>query len=337
MTVEIMVGLPHLNPGPILQRAIDMHVPALISANALSRWSRSKGWPDWRGWNLAALDHARELASLSLDSAGFVAMARYGGYPWRTTDYLVLAASYPFRWFASMDYCVEPEIARDREEVLDRISRTIRANFDCRSGARDLGIEHRLMPVIQGRRPEDYERCLDGLLLDYSRTPLIGVGSLCRREVSGPEGLIAVLDHLDRILPRDVRLHGFGVKGTALSHLKGLEYRLASTDSQAYGQTARHDALVRGVPKTDRLVAQHMQAWTCRQFARLGSPRQVRQPELPLARADPHPTDPWERAIAQARAEIRVLVEDGDIGHEDVTALWVEQWAADIYRDGRAA
>jgi hypothetical protein len=28
-----------------------------------------------------------------------------------------------------------------------------------------------------------------------------------------------------------------------------------------------------------------------------------------------------------------VLVEDGDIGHEDVTTLWVEQWAADIYRD----
>jgi hypothetical protein len=71
-------------------------------------------------------------------------------FSWATGDYLALAASYPFRWFASMDYCVEPEIARHREEVLDRISRTIRANFDCRSGARDLGIEHRLMPVIQG-------------------------------------------------------------------------------------------------------------------------------------------------------------------------------------------
>jgi hypothetical protein len=44
-------------------------------------------------------------------------MARYGGFPWTTSDYLALAASFPFRWFASMDYCVEPEIARDREEV----------------------------------------------------------------------------------------------------------------------------------------------------------------------------------------------------------------------------
>ncbi|AHE53697.1 hypothetical protein NX02_09885 [Sphingomonas sanxanigenens DSM 19645 = NX02] len=30
-------------------------------------------------------------------------------------------------------------------------------------------------------------------------------------------------------------------------------------------------------------------------------------------------------------------MEDGDIGHEDVTALWIEQWAADIYRDALAA
>src|SRR3546814_1568939 len=78
-----------------------------------------------------------------------------------------------------------------------------------------------------------YERCLDGLALDYGLTPLIGVGSMCRREVSGPEGLIAVFDHLDRILPKGVMLHGFGVKGTALSHPKGIEHRIASIDSQA--------------------------------------------------------------------------------------------------------
>lgn len=333
MTIDIMVGLPHLGDGAILNHAVDMRVPALVSANALSRWSRRKGWPEWLGWNLGQLTNASRLASLSLDSAGFVAMARYGGFPWTTSDYLALAASFPFRWFASMDYCVEPEIARDREEVLDRISRTIRANFDCRSGARDLGIEHRLMPVIQGRRPDDYERCLDGLALDYGLTPLIGVGSMCRREVSGPEGLIAVFDHLDRILPKGVMLHGFGVKGTALSHLKGIEHRIASIDSQAYGQAARHDAFARGVAKTDALVAQHMQAWTASQLARLRGSAALRQPELFLPQPDPQPADPWEQAIAQARAEIRTLVEDGDIGHEDVTTLWVEQWAADIYRD----
>ncbi|OAN53646.1 deazapurine DNA modification protein DpdA family protein [Sphingobium sp. TCM1] len=336
MTIGVLVGLPHLREGPILNKARAMQMPALISANALSRWSQRQGWPEWLGWKLDQLRNARGLASLALDSAGFVAMARYRGFPWRTDDYLALAASYPFRWFASMDYCVEPEIAADREEVLGRISRTIRANLDCRRGARDLGIEHRLMPVIQGRRPEDYERCLDALALDVSRTRFIGVGSMCRRQVRGPEGLIAVLDHLDRILPPGLMLHLFGVKGSALPELAGLDHRILSVDSQAYGIAARQDAFRRGVAKTDELVAEHMQAWTGRQLSRLANPSGTRQPEPACAVPDKPPTDPWEQAIVQARAEIRQCVEDGDIGHEDVTTLWIEQWAADIYRDALA-
>jgi len=79
-----------------------------------------------------------------------------------------------------------------------------------------------------------------------------------------------------------------------------------------------------------------MQAWTASQFARLRGAPVLRQSELFLPQSDPTPADPWEQAIAQARAEIRSLVEDGDIGHEDVTTLWVEQWAADIYRDSIA-
>lgn len=337
MAIDVLIGLPHLRKGAILRKACALQLPVLISANALSRWSRRKGWPEWLGWQLDQLRNARGLASLSLDSAGFVAMARYRGFPWRVEDYLALAASYPFRWFASMDYCVEPEIAPDREEVLDRISRTIRANLDCRRGARDLGIEHRLMPVMQGRRPEDYERCLDGLGLDLSRSRLIGVGSMCRRHVCGSDGLIAVIDHLDRILPAGVMLHIFGVKGSALSMLASLDHRIASVDSQAYGIAARSEALRRGVSKTDAFVAGHMQAWMGRQFSRLANPSSTRQPDIPLAVQDPAPSDPWERAIAQARSEIRQLVEDGDLGHEDVTTLWIEQWAADIHRKGLAA
>src|SRR3546814_19929712 len=76
---------------------------------------------------------------------------------------------------------------------------------------------------------------------------------------------------------------------------------------------------------SDTLVAQHMQAWTASQFARLRGSAALRQPELFLPQPDPQPADAWEQAIAQARAEIRTLVEDGDIGHEDVPKLWVAQ------------
>ncbi|AMK23220.1 MULTISPECIES: deazapurine DNA modification protein DpdA family protein [Sphingomonadaceae] len=331
MAIEIMVGLPHLREGPILRRAKGMQMPALISANALSRWTRRRGWPEWLGWNLQQLQHAPGLASLALDSAGFVALAHYGAYPWTVDDYMILAASYPFRWFASMDYCVEPEIARDRDEVLDRIARTIRVNLDCRTRARDLGIDRRLMPVIQGRRPEDYERCLEGLAHPLSPGTLIGIGSMCRRHVAGPDGLVAVFDHLDRVLPQGVLVHAFGVKGTALSYLKGLEHRIASIDSQAYGQAARRDAFRRGIAKTDALVADHMQRWARSQLTRSSGPARDHQRQLTLLIADRPPDDRWEWAIARARAEIRGLVEEGALDHDAMTAGWIEQWAADIY------
>lgn len=42
---------------------------------------------------------------------------------------------------------------------------------------------------------------------------------------------------------------------------------------------------------------------------------------------------PWERAIAQARAEIRALIESGDLDHDEITTGWIETWAAEIYAD----
>lgn len=334
MAIEIVIGLPHLNEGPILARARAMVQPALISANALSRWSKAKGWPEWRGWRLAQLANAQGLASLDLDSAGFVAMKRYGGYAWSVDDYFRLASAFPFRRIASLDYCTEHEIAGDREEVLDRISRTIRANRDCRERARDLGLADRFMPVLQGRMPSDYERCAEGLWWSMQPGAVVGVGSMCRREVAGPNGLVAVVAHLDRILPAGVRLHIFGAKGAALPWLKDFDGRVASIDSQAYGIAARRDAHRRRVSKTDALVADHLQRWTRLQFLRLREPARRMPPFSPSA-IPPPPADPWEAAVATARAEMRALIESGDLDHDELTIGWIEQWAADIYNAAR--
>lgn len=329
MTIEIVIGLPHLNDGPLLARACSLRQPALISANALSRWSKANGWPEWRGWRSAQLGNARGLASLDLDSAGFVAMARYGGYAWSVDDYFRLAAAFPFRRIASLDYCTEHDIAGDHEEVLDRIARTIRANRDCRARAGDLGLSDRLMPVLQGRTPEDYERCAEGLWWSMVPGTVVGVGSMCRRKVGGPVGLVAVVDHLNRVLPAGVHLHLFGAKGAALPWLKAYGHRVASIDSQAYGIAARRDAYRRRTPKSDVLVADHMQRWLAQQHRRLSEPARC----LPRFRPSSAPTSrrsAWDAAIAAARAEIRSLIENGDLAHDEVTAGWVEQWAADI-------
>lgn len=329
MQIDIIVGLPHLNEGPILQRARTLRTTALISANGLSRWSDKRGWREWIGWRTTQLRNAKGLAGLCLDSAGFVAASRYGGFPWTIADYVALAAAHPFLWWASADYCVEPEIAGDREEVTDRISRTIRANRDCRRLADDHGIANAMMPVIQGRTPSDYERCADALSGIIGPSGLLGVGSMCRRDIHGPEGLIAVIDHLDRVRPAGVRLHAFGVKGTALPFLLPYSHRVASIDSQAYGVAARRAAIGRAVPKTDVLVADHLERWVGAQRARLARrPHQL--PQVRLTPHDPVSVDPWEVAIAQAREEIRDLIEAGELlGPADQTALL----AASIERD----
>jgi hypothetical protein len=332
MAIEIMVGLPHLREGPILNRARAMQVPTLISANALSRWNRRKGWPEWQGWRLDLLRNADGLSSIALDSAGFVALSRYHAYPWATEDYLDLAASYPFRWFASMDYCVEPEIAPDREEVRDRISRTIRVNRDCWRGAHDRGIAHRFMPVMQGRVAHDYEICIDALGDIIDAVPLIGIGSMCRRPIGGSDGVIAIFEHLDRILGAKTMMHGFGIKGAALSKLCGLEHRVASTDSQAFGVASRIEARQRCISKTDAFVADHMERWARRQYARSARALTPIQGELPLGPDDRPPRDPWERAIAQARAEIRTLIEEGQLSHDEISEPWIAQWAADLFQ-----
>lgn len=328
MSIEIIVGLPHLGRGALLARVAALGAPALISANSLSRWREAAGARRWRGFNSVPLANAEVLASLDLDSAGFVAAQTYGGFPWTADAYVALATAYPFRRFASLDYCTEPEIACDRHEVLDRLSRTIRANRDCRMLAADYGILDRLMPVIQGRSPSDYERCIDSLWQAMTPGTVLGVGSMCRREIAGPEGLVAVFEHLDRVLPPGVRLHGFGIKGSALPYLTPLAHRIASIDSQAYGIAARRDALRRGVAKTDSLVADHLERWLAVQHARLREPAK-RLSRQPVAWRRAPVRSAWNTAIADAREELRRLIEAGELDHDEVTASWGEQWAAD--------
>jgi len=329
MTIEIVVGLPHLNNGPILARARLMQQPMLISANCLSKWRDRGGWRSWEGWRHGQLGNAAGLSSLDLDSAGYVLASRYGGFPWSIADYMALAASYPFRRIAAADYCCEHQIANDRDEVLDRISRTVATNRECRERAADLGIIERLMPVLQGRTPEDYGRCAEGLHLSMVPGTVVGVGSMCRRDIHGPEGLIAVVSYLDRVLPIGVRLHLFGVKGTALPWLLPFARRVASIDSQAWGTAARREAHRTGKSKTDAFAADHMERWTIAQLDRL-----LEQPcHAPTTAPAAVPTpsaDPWERAIARARAEIRDLIASGDLSHDEITAGWIETWAADL-------
>ncbi|WP_338929217.1 hypothetical protein WDZ11_22270 (plasmid) [Roseomonas mucosa] len=322
---EFLLGLPHLADGPLIAAARRLRAPLLLSANAFSIWQPDPvGIRDWTGFDTRSL---RRLAGLdaALDSAGFVAMARYGFYPWPVSDYIALAAAASWRWFSAMDLCVEPQIARDEAEVLDRIAGTVRLYGECLRMAGDRGIADRLVPVVQGWRPDHYLRCLDRLP-DIGHVPLLGVGSVCRRQTGGPDGVLRVVDTLDRALgDAPARLHLYGVKSEAMHALRE-HPRVASVDSQAYGQTARRAAFAAGHSKTDAFLARHMVAFQRRQRALLSAPGQgAHSPFFPAA-LPPSPMDPIEARVAAAADEMRTLHEDGEVAWSDLGPLAALQW-----------
>lgn len=96
-----------------------------------------------------------------------------------------------------------------------------------------------LMPVLQGYTPAEYVDCIklyekEGLL---PHGAYVGVGSVCKRNVN-PETVVEVLSAIKRHRP-DLRLHGFGIKITALKDPK-VRALLESADSMAWSVDARH-------------------------------------------------------------------------------------------------
>lgn len=327
---EFLLGLPALAEGALWATARRLGAPALVSANALSLWTPRdrRGLRRWRGFDRSRL-HLVAEHPVALDSGGFVAAVRYRGFPWTVRAYLDLCAAAPWAWFASMDLCVEPEVAADRDEVLDRISGTVRLNRDCLREARLRGIADRFVPVIQGWRVDDYLRCLD-LMPDLDEFPIVGVGSMCRRHVEGPTGVLQVVHELDQALgDSPARLHLFGLKSQGMEAVRA-HPRVWGFDSQAYGVAARQDARKARASKSNAYLAAVMERWCERQRERLARPGFCfRAPLLPAIGERPPPTDDQiETRLAEAREELRELHEAGEVEWTDLSPLRLLEWIA---------
>jgi len=316
---EFLLGLPALRPGAIWSQALALNAPTLISANALSRWRiDTLGLRNWAGFDGAHLPLVAQQR-VALDSGGFVAARRYRGFPWSTDEYLDLAASAPFIWWAAADWCVEPTIAHDEATVLDRISGTVRLNMLCLLGGTRRGIADRFVPVIQGWHPDHYMRCLERM--PWARDfPLVGIGSMCRRHLHGEHRILHVLDVLDRAFSGcATRLHLFGLKSQAIA-VAAQHPRVASSDSQAYGVAARQDARKTRTSKTDAVLAQVMSRWYRRQIASIAQPPTLPpRSNWPVHRKTSQP-NPIEARIAATREHLRCLHEEGEIEWTDLSA-----------------
>lgn len=175
-------------------------------------------------------------AAWALDSGGFTELSMFG--QWRTTarQYLTAMRRYVnevgyLQWAAPQDWMCEPLIlAKTGQTVAEHQRRTVDSFLQLRSLAPDLPV----IPVLQGWDRGDYLRCVDlyaAAGVDLPAEPLVGVGSICRRQHTAQ-----ITDILSTLASAGLQLHGFGVKTAGLSRYGPL---LASADSMAWSYTAR--------------------------------------------------------------------------------------------------
>jgi hypothetical protein len=210
-------------------------------------------------------------APWALDSGGFGELQHHGRWTVTPEEYVARVRRYrdevgQLLWAAPQDSMCEPPIIYGGQYGPQRFVGTRQfIDPDNRMSHEQLIVEHlrrtvanylRLVeldptlpwrPVVQGWRTSHYLLCADFYEeagVDLATVPLVGVGSVCRRQNTSEAGEILAALH-DRGLQR---LHGFGFK------LQGLEqhrHLLASADSLAWSDTARKHhrrAIKQGLP-----------------------------------------------------------------------------------------
>jgi hypothetical protein len=183
----------------------------------------------------------RATAPWALDSGGFTELSQYGTWDTGPTPATYVARVRRYRdeighlvWAAPQDWMCEPSIlAMTGLTVAEHQTRTVDNYLLLRELAPDLPI----VPVVQGWTPGDYLRCADlytACGVDLSASPIVGVGSVCRRQSTVQVGDILTSLHQAGI----TRLHGFGFKTLGLARWGHL---LTSADSLSWSAQARRE------------------------------------------------------------------------------------------------
>lgn len=173
----------------------------------------------------------------ALDSGGFTELNKHGSWD------AVPAEQYAdevkrfsegcgkLQWAAIQDWMCEPFVLKKTGLTLaEHQRRTVRSYLDLKSLAPDLP----WAPVLQGWSMGDYLRCVDlydAHGVDLASLPIVGIGSVCRRQATAEAARI-----IRRIAGMGIALHGFGFKKSGLPDVADA---LASADSMAWSFAAR--------------------------------------------------------------------------------------------------
>ena len=173
----------------------------------------------------------------ALDSGGFTELSMFGGWQTTASSYASDVRRYQseignLAWAAPQDWMCEPFIVEKTGLTVEEHQRRTVGNFlDLRS----TGIP--VIPVVQGYTLADYDRCLnlyDKAGVNLCVEPLVGLGSVCRRQATDEIGQVCQLMHDAGI----ISLHGFGCKAGAIERYGHL---LASADSMAWSFGGRRN------------------------------------------------------------------------------------------------
>jgi hypothetical protein len=172
-----------------------------------------------------------------MDSGAFTEISTHGRYRHSVAEY----AAEIRRWAGdgrllaavAQDWMCEPWIVAKTGLSVAEHQRLTVERYDalvaCQTGVY-------IMPVLQGYAPEDYVTHVRAYGPRLGPGAWVGVGSVCKRN-GDPAAIFRVLRAIRDERP-DLRLHGFGLKTTALSS-PAIVDMLHSADSMAWSFAAR--------------------------------------------------------------------------------------------------
>jgi hypothetical protein len=175
----------------------------------------------------------------------------------------------PTRLSGSEVVCEPAMLARTGLTVAEHQAATVENYCLLRQLAPGLPV----IPVVQGWRIGDYLACIDRYQqagVNLAAVPLVGLGSVCRRQATGQIGVIT-----SELARAGLRLHGFGVKQHGLARYAD---HLESADSLAWSYAARRRPALpectghRNCANCPRYAL----AWRQQVIASLDGPRQLR-------------------------------------------------------------
>lgn len=181
----------------------------------------------------------RAVGPWALDSGAFSEISQLGRFALTPAAYVDAVNRYAaevgrLAWAAPQDHMTEPFVLA-RSHLAATVREAQRWTTDNLLDLRARRPVVPIVPVLQGQTLGDYLDHVDRYAaagVDLHAEPIVGLGSICRRQATGE--IAAIVEAL--AVGVGLRLHGFGVKLGGLAQYGQL---LASADSMAWSVAAR--------------------------------------------------------------------------------------------------